>query len=89
MESLMAEKRTVQCVPGTKRTLLVVGGHSKKYIMVAFDQEYLLVLPEAHPLSWLYLLDGHARDHGGADSMVMWSRDQVWIMAARRMAKRI
>ncbi len=65
-----------------------MGGRSKKYMRVAYDQEYLPVLPEAHPLSRLYLLDSHVRDHGGADSMVMRSRNQVWIMAARRLARR-
>jgi hypothetical protein len=70
-----------------ERTLLVVGGRSKKYMMVAYDQKYLPVLPEAHPLYRLYLLDSHARNHGEADSMVMRSRNQVWIMAARRLAK--
>jgi hypothetical protein len=89
MESLMAEKRTRTCVLGMERTLLVVGGHSKRYMKVAYDQEYLPVLAEAHPLSRLYLEDSHARDHGGADSMVMRSRNSVWIMAARRLAKRV
>ncbi len=47
------------------------------------------MLPEAHPLSRLYLVDSHARDHGGVDSMVMRSRSSVWIMAARRLAKQV
>jgi hypothetical protein len=64
MESLMAEKRTRTCVLGVERTLLVVGGRSKRYMKVAYDQEYLPVLSETHPLSRLYLVDSHARDHG-------------------------
>jgi hypothetical protein len=82
MESLMAEKRTRKCVLGLEQTLLVVSGQSKKYMRVVYDQEYLPILLEAHPLSRLYLLDCHARDHRGADSMVMRSQNQVWIMAA-------
>jgi hypothetical protein len=39
MESLMAEKRTRTCVLGVERTLLVVGGCSKRYMKVAYDQE--------------------------------------------------
>jgi hypothetical protein len=89
MESLMAKRKTVQCELGTERTLLVVGGCNKKYMKVANNKEYLPVLPEAHPLSRLYMLDSHARDHGSVDSMVMWLRDQVWIMVARRLAKQI
>jgi hypothetical protein len=89
MECLMAEKRTRTCVLGVERTLLVVCGRSKRYRKVAYDQEYLLVLSETHPLSRLYLVDSHARDHGGADSMVMRSRSNVWIMAARRLAKQV
>jgi hypothetical protein len=89
MALLMAEKRTRRYVLAVERTLLVVGSRSKKYMRVAHDQEYLPVLPETHPLSRLYLLDSHARDHWGVDSMVMRSRNQVWIMAARRLAKQI
>jgi hypothetical protein len=85
----MAEKRAVQYVLVTERTLLVVGVRSKKYMKVAYGQEYLPILLEAHPLSRLYLLDSHARDHGGVDSMVMQSRGQVWIMVAWRLAQRM
>jgi hypothetical protein len=85
MESLMAEKRTRKCELGVEWTLLVVGGRSKKYMKVAYNQEYF---HKPHPLSRLYLIYSHARDHGGADSMVMRSRGSVSIMAARRMAKR-
>ncbi len=48
MESLMAEKRTRKFVLGVERTLLVVGGRSKKYMKVAYDQEYF---QKPHPLS--------------------------------------
>jgi hypothetical protein len=84
MESLMAEKRTRKCVLGVERTLLVVGCRSKKYMKVAYDQDYF---QKPHPRSRLYLIYSHARDHGGADSMVMRSRGSVSIMVARRMAK--
>jgi hypothetical protein len=63
MELPMAEKRTRRCVLGVERTLLVVVGRSKKYMRVAHDQEYLPLLLDAHPLSRLYLLDSHDRDH--------------------------
>jgi hypothetical protein len=64
MESLMAEKRTRKCVLGLEQTLLVVSSHSKKYMRVVYDQEYLPVIPEAHPLSRLYLLNCHAGTTG-------------------------
>jgi hypothetical protein len=49
MESLMAERRSKKCVQGVKRTLLVVGGRSKRYIRVAYDQEYLPCAPGGPP----------------------------------------
>ncbi len=56
---------------------MVVGGRSKKYMKVVYDQEYLPVLSGVHPLYKLYLLDSHAKDHKGVDSMVMQSRGHL------------
>jgi hypothetical protein len=47
------------------------------------------VLFASNPLVMLYMLERHYKDHGGQDCMVMQSRSRVWIMAARRLAKRI
>ncbi len=68
---------------------VVVGGRSKKYMKVAYHQEYLPVLSGVHPRSKLYLLDSHAKDHEGMDSMVMQSRGHLWIMGARRLVQQI
>jgi hypothetical protein len=42
MESLMAEKRSKKCVLGVERTLLVVGGRSKRYMKVAMTRSIYL-----------------------------------------------
>jgi hypothetical protein len=77
LESLMAEKRTVQCVLGTERNLLVVLWPLQEAPGAAYDREYLPVLSSSRPLARLYLLESHCKDHDGQDSMVMQSRSQI------------
>ncbi len=67
----------------------MVGGCAKKHLLVAYNQEYLPVLSASHPLTRLYMLKSHCKDHSSQDSMVMQSRKQMWIIAARRLAKEI
>jgi hypothetical protein len=74
LESLMAEKRTVQRVLGTERNLLVVLWPLQEAPGAAYDRDYLPVLSTSRSLARLYLLESHCKDHDGQDSMVMWSR---------------
>ncbi len=55
----------------------VVAGRAKKFLRVAYDAEFVPLLPHGHPLSRLYLEEVYKTDHGGTDAMVMRSRAQV------------
>jgi hypothetical protein len=89
MKSLMVEKMQVEGVLGEKRTFLILGGRSRKHLKVAYNIQELPVLPYGHPLSKLYLQEGHPKDHGGWDSMVIRSPAKVWIWKASTTAKMI
>ncbi len=67
--------------------LRVVAGRAKKFLRVAYDAEFVPLLPNSHPLSRLYLEEAHKTDHGGTDAMVMGIRAQVWVVGTRKLAK--
>jgi hypothetical protein len=67
-----------------------VARRAKKFLRVAYDgAEFIPLLPNNHPLSWLYLEEAHRTDHGWTDAMVMRNHAQVWIVRARKLAKRL
>jgi hypothetical protein len=47
------------------------------------------VLPKAHLLARLYMLESHEKNHRGRDCMVMRSQNKVWIMASQKLAKKV
>jgi hypothetical protein len=56
---------------------------------VGYDALGVPVLPSKCILSELYLLQAHQIDHGGINSMIMRSRDKVWIIQAGKVAAKI
>jgi hypothetical protein len=64
-----------------------VAGRAKKFLRVAYDAEFVPLLPHSHPLSRLYLEEAHKTDHGGTDAMVMRIWAQVWVVGTRKLAK--
>jgi hypothetical protein len=87
--SLMVEKVTTLGAMGEERNLIVVGGWSRKFWKIVYDCLQLPVLPFGHPLLELYLRESHEKGHGGLDSMVKRSRAKVWILQARRKARKV
>jgi len=67
--------------------LRVVAGRAKKFLRIAYDAEFVPLLPHSHPLSRLYLKEAHKTDHGGTDAMVMRIQAQVWVVRTRKLAK--
>jgi hypothetical protein len=54
-ESMMVEKIQVEGVFRGTRTILIMGGRSKRHLKVAYDIQELPMLPYGHQLSKLYL----------------------------------
>jgi hypothetical protein len=67
--------------------LRVVAGRAKKFLRVAYDAEFVPLLPNSHPLSRLYLEEAHKTDHGGTDAMVMRIQAQVWVVRTREVGE--
>jgi hypothetical protein len=89
LESLMVEKKPQREEGFPERMIVTVGGHQKKHLRVAYDQDKLPVLPPDHELARLYLQEAHELDHAGVDAMIMRSRSHVWITRIRPKAQSV
>jgi hypothetical protein len=88
-ESLLPVQEAYTTVLGKEEKIWVVGSRSKSHFKVAYDREFLPIIDSGHPLAELYLEDAHSKDHGGRDSMVMRSRQTVWIVRAKKLAEKV
>jgi hypothetical protein len=74
---------------GHERRIIMVGGRVKVMFRVGYDALGVPVLPSKCLLSELYLLQAHQIDHGGINSMIMRSREKVWVIQAGKVAAKI
>jgi hypothetical protein len=65
---------------GFKRKIVLVGGRVKAKYRIGYDRDGIPVLPSKCHLSDLYIQQAHEVDHGGVNTMVMRTRNRVWIM---------
>jgi hypothetical protein len=86
---LMPVQENYKNVLGQEIKTWVIGGRNKKHLKVAYDQDVLPILDNKSLLAKLYLEDAHSKDHGGLDAMVLRSRQAVWVIKARKLAKSI
>jgi hypothetical protein len=89
IESLLPEVNMIRDDYGHERKIIMVGGRVKVMFRVGYDALGVPVLPSKGLLSELYLLQAHQIDHGGINSMIMRSREKVWVIQAGKVAAKI
>jgi hypothetical protein len=89
IESLLPEISMIKDDYGHERRIIMVGGRVKVMFRVGYDALGVPVLPSKCLLSELYLLQAHQIDHGGINSMIMRSREKVWVIQAGKVAAKI
>jgi hypothetical protein len=87
--SLLPEISLIRDEYGHERKIIIVVGRVKVMFRVGSDALGVPVLPSKCRLSELYLLQAHQIDHGGINSMIMRSREKVWIIQAGKVAAKI
>jgi hypothetical protein len=89
IESLLLEINVIRDDYDHERNIIMVGGRVKVMFRVGYDALGVPVLPSKCLLSELYLLQAHQIDHGGINSMIMMSREKVWVIQAGIVAAKI
>ena len=69
--------------------LVVTAGRLEDKLLVGYDKKCLPILKLNDDLSVLYMQEAHQMDHGGVDRTLQRSRNHVWIIQGRRLAKQI
>ena len=69
--------------------LIVTSGRLGDKMLIGYDRESLPILMQSDPLSMLYMKEAHGVDHGGVDRSLQRSRNNVWIVRGRQLAKKV
>jgi hypothetical protein len=89
IESLLPEVNVIRDDYGHERRIIMVGGRVKVMFRVGYDALGVPVLLSKCLFTELYLLQAHQIDHGGINSMIMRSREKVWVIQAGKVAAKI
>ena len=85
LDTLRPLKHQVQAFAEVE--LIITAGRLGDKMVVGFDKAALPVLMPDSDLARLYMQGAHEVDHGGVDRALQRSRNQVWIVQGRRLAK--
>lgn len=67
--------------------LIVTAGRLEDKMLIGYDKSSLPILKCSDDLATLYMRESHQMDHGGVDRTLQRSRNHVWIVQGRRLAK--
>ena len=67
--------------------ILVVGNRIAKWLRDNWNQEFYILLPHNHRLTYLYICKLHHQDHGGVEATLAKLQTKFWVPGARRLIK--
>ena len=86
-DSLLPRILRVADSRGVEVDTVVVSGRLGDNLVVGYDKTELPLLEYSHPMSKLIMRECHEMDHGGLDRTLMRTRNLVWIVRGRALAK--
>ena len=88
LSSLLPKTKVVEILKH-ERSIIVVSGRGEKVLKVGYDKEHLPILHHEDYLAKLYMSRAHSIDHSGVDRSLARSRNDVWIVKGRKVAKKV
>lgn len=75
--------------PIMEKGVILVGQRISKWLKENWNQDHFMLIPANHPVTRLYVLSLHNRDHAGMETTLAKLQTKFWVPGARKIIKSV
>lgn len=83
------EERYKRLGPMRDNGVILVGQRISKWLKENWNQENFMLLPASHPVTRLYIVRLHNKDHAGTETTLAKLQTKFWVPVARKTIKSV